>query len=161
MNIELAELLNYTAWQREKWRVWFRQQGNAPLSVSVGANGDGRFQTIGDVIRHIFSAEMRYVDRLTARPITDTSSVATVDADGLFRLADDSRRRLHEFLGGAEVTWDVPEELTIGRTFRITPRRIVVHILLHEIRHWAQIGTLLRLNGFKVEWHDFLFFAAE
>jgi hypothetical protein len=28
---------------------------------------------------------------------------------------------------------------------------------MHEIRHWAQFGTLLRLNGLKGEFHDFLF----
>jgi len=28
---------------------------------------------------------------------------------------------------------------------------------LHEIRHWAQIGTLFRLNGLTIEFHDFLF----
>jgi hypothetical protein len=27
---------------------------------------------------------------------------------------------------------------------------------MHEIRHWAQIATLMRLNGHPVEWHDFL-----
>lgn len=129
MTLELEELLQYSAWHREKWRDWFQQQGNAPLAISIGANGDGRFQSIGDVIRHVFSAEKRYVDRLLGRPITDTSFLPTGDVEALFAF-------------GGE-------------------RRIVVHILLHEIRHWAQIATLLRLNGFAVEWHDFLFFAAE
>jgi hypothetical protein len=30
-------------------------------------------------------------------------------------------------------------------------------VLLHEIRHWAQIATLLRHNGIKGDLHDFLF----
>ena len=33
----------------------------------------------------------------------------------------------------------------------------MVHILMHEIRHWAQIATVLRLNGLTDEFHDFLF----
>jgi hypothetical protein len=32
-----------------------------------------------------------------------------------------------------------------------------MHTLIHEIRHWAQIATLSRLNGFDVEFRDFLF----
>ena len=32
-----------------------------------------------------------------------------------------------------------------------------MHVLMHEIRHWAQIATLLRLNGVAGEFHDFLF----
>jgi hypothetical protein len=30
-------------------------------------------------------------------------------------------------------------------------------LLKHEIRHWAQIATLFRLSGLKVEMRDFLF----
>jgi uncharacterized damage-inducible protein DinB len=53
--------------------------------------------------------------------------------------------------------WDAPRDFKI-LTFvvRATPRKIVVHTLMHEIRHWAQIGTLLRLNGLVDEFHDFL-----
>ncbi|HEV2422267.1 MAG TPA: DinB family protein [Candidatus Acidoferrales bacterium] len=41
---------------------------------------------------------------------------------------------------------------------RPTPSgKIVTHVLLHEIRHWAQIATLLRLHGLKDELHDFIF----
>ena len=38
-----------------------------------------------------------------------------------------------------------------------TPKKIVTHIMFHEIRHWAQIATLWRLNGLKEDFHDFLF----
>jgi uncharacterized damage-inducible protein DinB len=54
--------------------------------------------------------------------------------------------------------WDVPQEFSLmNNSLRATPRKIVVHVLIHEIRHWAQIGTLLRLNGLTGEFHDFLF----
>jgi uncharacterized damage-inducible protein DinB len=54
--------------------------------------------------------------------------------------------------------WDAPQEFTIlNNSLTATPRKIVLHVLMHEIRHWAQIGTLLRLNGHKVEFHDLLF----
>jgi uncharacterized damage-inducible protein DinB len=43
------------------------------LTTSAGPNGDGRFQSVGDVIRHIFSSEKRYIDRLSNRPLTDTA----------------------------------------------------------------------------------------
>jgi uncharacterized damage-inducible protein DinB len=39
----------------------------------------------------------------------------------------------------------------------VKPRKIVVHILLHEIRHGAQIATLFRLNSLVDDLHDFLF----
>jgi uncharacterized damage-inducible protein DinB len=45
----------------------------------------------------------------------------------------------------------------MNNLLRATPRKLVVHVLMHEIRHWAQIGTLFRLNGLTGEFHDFLF----
>ena len=34
------------------------------------------------------------------------------------------------------------------QTLPMTPRKILFHILLHEIRHWAQIALAVRLAGF-------------
>jgi uncharacterized damage-inducible protein DinB len=45
----------------------------------------------------------------------------------------------------------------LNSTVRATPRKIVVHVLLHEIRHWPQIAALLRLNGIVAELRDFIF----
>jgi len=66
---------------------------------------------------------------------------------------------LKEFVKGFPAQdWDVPQDFNFMNNFlRATPRKLVVHVLMHEIRHWAQIGTLLRLNGLKGEFHDFLF----
>jgi len=33
----------------------------------------------------------------------------------------------------------------------------LIHVLLHEIRHWAQIATLLRMTGVTDGFHDILF----
>lgn len=54
--------------------------------------------------------------------------------------------------------WETPIEFKImEQVIRTTPRKIVTHVLVHEIRHWAQIATLLRLSGFVIESQDFLF----
>jgi uncharacterized damage-inducible protein DinB len=54
--------------------------------------------------------------------------------------------------------WDVPRDfIFMNNSMKATPRKLVVHVLVHEIRHWAQFGTLLRMNGLKGDFHDFLF----
>ena len=54
--------------------------------------------------------------------------------------------------------WDAEKEFKLmNSSLSATPRKIVVHILLHEIRHWAQIATILRFNGLTGNFHDFLF----
>jgi len=159
IHLSLHELMDYTDWERQKWHDWLRQQGDQVLKLSAGPHGDGRFQTVGELMRHIFSAEKRYVDRLRGRPLTDTASISSGSLETLFQFSQESREGLRELVETFPAQeWDVPQDFTIMKySVSATPRKIVVHVLMHEIRHWAQIGTLLRLNGLACEFQDFLF----
>ena len=159
LDLSVNDLLEYTDWERREWRALLEKQGADVLKISVGSHGDGRFEVVGELIRHIFSAEKRYVERLSDRPLTETSAIPTDDVEALFRFGHQSRSELRKFIEEFPAErWDVPEELTLMKsTLNVTPRKIVIHVLLHEIRHWAQIATLLRLQGVKAGFHDFLF----
>jgi len=157
LTIDVNDLIAYTDWQREKWRSTLREHSDA-LRLSAGPNGDDRFNTIGDLIKHIFSAEKRYIERLSNRTLTDPSSIPSDEVEALFRFGQQSRRDLRQFIDSLPAAgWDIAEEHNIlGHKLRLTPRKIIVHVVLHEIRHWAQIATLLRLNGTKSGLQDFL-----
>jgi uncharacterized damage-inducible protein DinB len=158
LNVNVEDLLAYSEWERESWRAWFRERGAGAFTTSFGPNGDGRFGTVADVVRHIFSAEMRYVDRLSGRALTDPSSIPT-ELEDLFEFGRRSRRALEEFIARhPNDRWDVPRDhpMLANQTMRLTDRKIVVHVVLHEIRHWAQIATVLRHHGLKTELHDLL-----
>ena len=90
---------------------------------------------------------------------TDTCRALNDDVLGLFGFGEHSRRDLRRFnVSFNESKWDTPERMSLGSSvFQVTPRKVVTHIVLHEIRHWAQIGTLLRTSGHKMELHDFGF----
>jgi uncharacterized damage-inducible protein DinB len=48
------------------------------------------------------------------------------------------------------------QTLTAG-TVTATKHKIASNIFLHDIRHWGQIATVLRQNGFTDQWaHDLL-----
>ena len=52
---------------------------------------------------------------------------------------------------------DVPQEFGfMGNYLKATPRKLVGHVLMHEIRHRAQIGTMFCMNGMPAEMQDFL-----
>jgi len=156
LTIDVNDLIAYTDWQREKWRSTLREHSDA-LRLSAGPNGDDRFNTIGDLIKHIFSAEKRYIERLSNRTLTDPSSIPSDEVEALFRFGQQSRRDLRSSLIRTGCGLGHPEEHNIlGHKLRLTPRKIIVHVVLHEIRHWAQIATLLRLNGTKSGLQDFL-----
>jgi uncharacterized damage-inducible protein DinB len=157
--LSLNDLMEYTDWERGKWHDRLRQQGNQVLEIGAGSHGDGRFESVGELVRHIFSAEKRYVERLSGRPLTDMASIPKDNVEALFQFSHRSRKELKELietLPAAE--WNAPQDFKIlDYSVRATPHKIVIHILMHEIRHWAQIGTLLRLSGVTDGFHDFLF----
>jgi len=110
-------------------------------------------------VRHIFSAEKRYVERLSGRRLSDPASIPSDNVEALFEFSQTSRKQLRKFIETFPAQeWDVPQDFKLlNNSLRATPRKIVVHILMHEIRHWAQIATVLRLSGLTGEFHDFLF----
>jgi uncharacterized damage-inducible protein DinB len=155
---EIGYLLDYTEWDRGQWETWFRAQGPAGLAVGLGENGDGRMTNVGELVRHIFSAEQRYVDRIREVAITDTSTVPPNDVDALFAFGHDTREHLRQLVTDFPADrWNMPRELQFGSHTRVvTPKTMLVQSVTHEIRHWAQIATLLRLVGRKTGQHDFL-----
>jgi uncharacterized damage-inducible protein DinB len=161
MTVQLSvnDLIEYTDWERSIWREFLRRRGDGILKIGVGSNGDGRFQSVGDLVRHIFSAEERYLDRLNGREPTDPSHVASDSVEALFDFGIQSRKHLQEFIATFPTErWDEEMELKLmNSTIRATPRKIIFHVLIHEVRHWPQVATLLRLNGIVAEFRDFIF----
>ena len=117
MQIDGDVLIGYTDWERQKWHDWLAHHTEA-LRTSVGPHGDN--QTVGDVVKHIFSAEKRYIERLSDEPLTDTASIPNDNLEALFELGQQSRQALKNFieslpaaswdiLKGFRVCWVVPE----------------------------------------------------
>jgi uncharacterized damage-inducible protein DinB len=155
---QIDYLLDYTEWDRAQWEAWFRTEGPETLAIGVGANADVRFKNVGELVRHIFSAERRYVERIQDLPVTDASTVAAASIEALFTLGRQSRARLRQLLTDFPADrWDSPRDVQVASmTLTITPRTMLVQAVTHEIRHWAQIASYLRMEGRRTGAHDFL-----
>jgi len=127
-NLSLDELIQYTDWERQRWFDRLRQSGDHALTFTAGPNGDGRFDRVGDLMRHIFSAEKRYIERLSGLPLSDTSAIPTDRLDTLLQFSCESRKNLREFVASFPANeWDVPKEfLVLDYKTTATPRKIVV-----------------------------------
>ena len=156
MQIDGNVLIGYTDWERQEWHGWLGQHREA-LRTSTGPHGDN--QTVGEVVKHIFSAEKRYIERLSDQPLTDTASIPNDNLEALFGFGQHSRQALKNFIETFPAPrWDILKDFEfVGWSLKATPKKIIIHVLTHEIRHWAQIATVLRLNGFKGDFHDFIF----
>lgn len=156
--ITFDELMRYTSGERDKWRQWFTTNA-AALEASVQPGG--RLPTVGKLIDHIFLVERRHLQRLTSQPLSSSTGLTGNNASPLFDYGASVRRELEQFVqdlddGESETirTLDVRE-----KKWPVTPRKLLFHVLLHEIRHWAQIALAVRLAGFEPPGDHDLFFS--
>ena len=158
LHILFDELLRYSAAEREKWRTLFLAH---PEAIELPLQPGGRFPTVGKLIDHIFLVERRHLQRLTGLPPSDSTGLTGHNAAPLFDYGSSVRRELEQF--AADLDPDVADEPRTfevrERPYALTPRKLLFHILLHEIRHWAQIALAVRLAGLDPPGDHDLFFS--
>ena len=152
------ELLRQNEEETEHWRQWFRAHPEA-LDVKMEL---AMMHDVRGVLRHIFGVELLYTERMLGQPPTiSPEKLPSGTVDELFDNGAAARRKLRQFVD----TWtdnDWNQQVTFktlsAGEFSAGRRKCFVHALLHSMRHWAQLATVLRQNGQKTDWsHDFLF----
>ena len=155
--VTLEELLADNEGSAAKWQAWFGANETA-LDVPADIYNSG---TVRGVLKHIFAVELRHSQRLLGKDVIAYDAVAAGSLDDLFVVHARAIQNLQEFLAAADdssLAETIALETVSAGTLRASRRKLFVHILLHSIRHWAQLSTLLRENGFKTAWpKDFLF----
>jgi uncharacterized damage-inducible protein DinB len=160
LSITFDELMRYTNEERDKWRVWLSSH---PEAMDIAVQPGGRLPTVGKLIDHIFLGERRFLQRLTGVEPVESTGLTGNNAPPLFAYGYSVRRELVQFVD--ELDEDVADQ---PRTFEIrdrqwsaTSRKVLFHVLLHELRHWAQIALAVRLAGMDPPGdHDLWFSAA-
>lgn len=163
MHLTIDELLSYTDEERCKWEQWFGAQGDDPLKLPVPMDAH---QNIGTLILHCFWAERFYAhwmkgDILTQERIKETmESFSSDQADQIFAFGQSGRKVLRDATGlFSEADWEKPYDLEMqGLRFEGSARKLIAHILVHEIRHWAQVAVTVRQHNLAPPGeHDLLF----
>ena len=153
--LTFRELLDYTRAETEHWHRWLGAQPREVLDLPVGS---GRTATVRGLIHHIIVVERRYVDRLRGDPVTTYEAVPSDSLDALFATFADARARLDEWLDqatDADLARRMEFQTISAGTLAASARKVVVHLLMHGIRHWAQLATALRQQGHATDWsHD-------
>ncbi len=158
--ISFAELLVYTRDETARWRQWF-EDNPAALEVPIGPAGSDT-ATLRGMLAHIFFCDLFYSELLAGkpRPRDEYLKIPRNTLDDLFTVATQADQQLRELLGRAmdeviSLGWP-PEKPITG-----TRRKLLAHTIVHGLRHWAQVATALRQNGFNTGMqHDLIFSAA-
>lgn len=159
LTLTYDELLRYTNEEREKWRAWLTAH---PAAIDVPLQADGRFATVGKLIDHIFLVERRHLQRLTGEQLAQQTGLTGNNAPPLFDYGASVRRELEQF--AADLDDDVADQprtmqVASGGEYVLTARKLLFHVLVHEIRHWAQIALAVRLAGFEPPGQHDLFYS--
>ena len=146
LELSSDELRRYLSEERDTWRRWLL---SVPQAIDTPVQPGGRFPTVGKLIDHIFLVERRYLQLLHGLPLSTETGLTGRNAAPLFDYGASVRRELDRYIDGLEGDEaDQPRTLEVReRLWQITPRKLVFHILLHEIRHWAQVALAVRNAG--------------
>jgi uncharacterized damage-inducible protein DinB len=157
--LSLERLLDYSDHERAKWNEWVEADpGRLQLPFQAG----GRFPTFGSLLDHVFLVERRHLARLEGATPPDSTGIAAGDWKGLWDYATLVRAELRRYIadldtevGTGTLTFSVPTG-----TFTMTRRKLAASILIHEVRHLAQLAYAARTAGLEPPGtHDLLYFA--
>ena len=158
LTLAFDELHRYTLDERDKWRRFLESH---PEAMDAPIQAGGRFPTVGKLIDHIFLVEQRHLQRLRGEALAEQTGLTGNNAPPLFDYGASVRRELEQLVG--DLDEDVANQV---RTFNVrnqewpmSPRKLLFHILLHEIRHWAQIALAVRQAGHEPPGDHDLFFS--
>ena len=158
--IEMEELL---VWNDEASSFWKAHLGKNPALLELPC-GIGGADTVQDLVRHIWGAELRWAERLAGIAETPREAVPKGPVDALFEFHLKAMGIFKGLLASPQENWDAPYTLEAAwlppdkRTF--TRRKVLAHALFHGQRHWAQLATLVRAAGFASEFRGDLLFSA-
>lgn len=164
MHLTIDEMLAYTDEERAKWQQWFLAQGNEPLKIALN---NKTHSSVGALILHCFWAELFYTYLMRDETLTQESEVVRQnkdlpadDAEKIFAFGLFARQQMRAFTDAAtQGDWEGVHEVKAGNlAIRGTARKLIAHILIHEIRHWAQIASIVRQNDLAPPGdHDLVF----
>lgn len=118
---------------------------------------------VGELMQHIVAAQLRYAERLAGLPETSYDAIAYDTVAALFATHARGIKLFRNLLADPTYDWAEEVEFTTRRAGVILASRktFFIHALMHGIRHYAQLATLVRQHGVAPDWPmDYLFMGA-
>lgn len=163
--VPLEDLLVYSDHERRKWRDWFAAD---PRRLDIPFQPGARFPTLGALLDHTFLIERRHLSRLEGATPPDATGLAPGDWARLFEFADLVRADMRRYVAdlddarAAEIaTFSAPVSVVPTGSFSISRRKLLAHIVLHEVRHFAQMAFAARAAGHPPPGEHDIFFCPE
>lgn len=141
------------AWVEQTSQGWRRLIAAHPEALQIPC--DVREATsVAQLLQHIVAVELRYAERLHGLSETPYAAIPCETSEALYAIHDRAMALLRELENHDDVFWD--ESISFATrsagSMSVQRRVIFIHLLMHSIRHYAQLATLLRQKGIPPDW---------
>ena len=160
LSIPVENLLTWNDTTTQRWRD-FILANPAILALPCDIRNS---KTVADTLQHIVAVELRYAQRLSGLPESPYEEIPKDSIDSLLTAHTLACDLIGNLLANANYDWSTEltfDTISLGR-LRASRETILLHLTMHSIRHYAQLATLVRQQGFKPTWHmDYLLIGAQ
>jgi uncharacterized damage-inducible protein DinB len=156
LSIPAADLLRWNDTTALHWRDFLLAHPEILTLPCTIRNSE----TVGHLLQHIVAVELRYAQRLASLPESPYNDIPHDSPSTLFATHTLALDLIRPLLADDAYDWSQPIDFTTISMgpLRSTRQSVLVHLLLHGIRHYAQLATLVRSAGFTPDWSmDYLF----
>jgi uncharacterized damage-inducible protein DinB len=157
--VTLQDLLADFDLTAAKWKQFFAKHpvaAKVPTDIVGSGTAGNAAGTVGALAWHLYLASVVHAQRLLDEPITRlTLSTPVENMAEVWDMYAQGSAKLHQFLvSTSDQALDtvIPVLTHLGTEVEMTRRKLCMHIFIHAIRHWAQIGPLVRQHGFTPDW---------
>jgi uncharacterized damage-inducible protein DinB len=151
------------AWVERTSSGWRELLAAHPEALSLPC--DVRETTsVAQLLQHIVAVELRYAERLAGLAETPYEAVPFGSVEAIFAIHHQAMELLKQLDDREQAFWQEWVEYATrrGGSIRSTRRTAFVHLLMHSIRHYAQLATLVRQHGIAPNWQmDYLMMGVE
>jgi uncharacterized damage-inducible protein DinB len=150
------------AWSETTAAGWRKLLTSHPELLTLPCDIAGT-KTVAELLQHIVAVELRYAERLADLPISDYANIAFDSVKSIYATHDRAIAIFKQLLASENYDWNATVDFNTRRTGPLHSDRktILFHALLHGIRHYAQLASLVRQCGVKPDWPmDYLFMHA-
>ena len=111
-------------------------------------------RSVGDLIHHVVAVELRYAERLCKMKESSYDDIPKGNANVLYATHDRAMSMLRSLVSDESTDWEGVLEFSTrsAGSYRTTRRTVFVHLLMHAIRHYAQLATTVRQGGVPANW---------
>ena len=139
------------AWNEKTAQGWRQLLTSHPELLTQPCDIAGT-KTVAELLQHIVAAQLRYAERLAGLPISEYDAIRFDSVDSIYATHDRAIAIFQQLIA-FDSNWDEPLEFTTRSRGSLLSNRktILFHALLHGIRHYAQLATLVRHCGVQAD----------